>query len=165
MSSEVEESCATNYFEDYSCDFVKRKEDIGRKEKDLQTKVDGTCPECCDNVNIKNIISEKKGWANKLSFSCQTCKWCKFIFTSKEVEALGESGQKGYDVNLRSTMAFRETGLGHEAMTKFSMVMNLSEPINDNAYNKINKKLMDAYSKVAADSMLNAASLFVDRNN
>ncbi|XP_065677277.1 uncharacterized protein LOC105850427 [Hydra vulgaris] len=57
--------CATNYFEDYSCDFVKRKEDIGRKEKDLQTKENKELKLAQLEERIK-LLTERKDLDDKI---------------------------------------------------------------------------------------------------
>ena len=72
----------------------------------------GKCPACGNGVVIKNDIDKKKGFANKLVFSCNTCEWTDHYFTSLKTDKTicKDGGTKAYDVNIRSTFAFREVG-------------------------------------------------------
>ena len=42
-----------------------------------------------------------------------------------------------YEVNLRTVLAFRETGKGHNAMTTFNKVMNMPHPQTRRVFTKI----------------------------
>ena len=50
------------------------------------------------------------------------------IYTSKEVNIRGQSGQKSHELNVRSVMAFCEIGKGFESMKTFSRLMIMAEP-------------------------------------
>ena len=80
------------------------------------------------------------------------------IYTSKEVNIRGQSGQKSHELNVRSVMAFREIGKGFESMKIFSRLMNMTGPINAKAYNAINDHLLEAYLVAADNSMSQAAT-------
>ena len=104
-------------------------------------------------INVENIVEKKKGWSNKINISCCECGWTKYIYTSKEVNIPGQSGQKSHELNVRSVMAFREIGKGFESMKTFSRLMNMTEPINIKAYNPINNHVLEAFLVAADNSM------------
>ena len=89
--------------------------------QELIKTVIGSCIECTSKeISVKNIVDKKKGWSNKINISCCECGWTKYIYTSKEVNIPGQSGQKSHELNVRSVMAFREIGKGFESMKIFS---------------------------------------------
>ena len=56
-------------------------------------------------------------------------------------------------------MTFREIGKRfEESMKTFSRLMNMTEPININAYSAINDHLLEAYLVAADNSMSEAAT-------
>ena len=55
-------------------------------------------------------------------------------------------------------MVFCEIGKGFESMKTFSILMNMTEPINVKAYNAINDHLLEAYLVAAVNSMSQAAT-------
>ena len=107
---------------------------------------------------LRGIVDKKKGWSNKINISCCECGWTKYIYTSKEVNIPGQSGQKSHELNVRSVMAFREIGKGFESMKTFSRLMNMAEPINIKTYNAINDHLLEAHLVDADSSMSQAAT-------
>ena len=83
--------------------------------QELIKTVNGSCAECSSKeISVKNIVDKKKGWSNKINISCCECGWTKYIYTSKEVDIPGQSGQKSHELNVRSVMAFSEFGKGFE---------------------------------------------------
>ena len=130
-------------------------------QQELIKTVNGSCAECSSKeISVKNIVDKKKGWSNKINISCCECGWTKYIYTSKEVNIPGQSGQKSHELNVRSVMAFREFGKGFESMETFSRIMNMTKPINIKAYNAINDHLLEAYLVAADNSMSQAAIKF-----
>ena len=117
--------------------------------QELIKTVNGSCVECSSKeISVKNIVDKKKGWSNKINISCCECGWTKYIYTSKEVNIPGQSGQKSHG----------EIGKGFESMKTFSRLMNITEPINIKAYNAINDHLLEAYLVAADNSMSQAAT-------
>ena len=97
--------------------------------QELVKTVNGSCVECSSKeISVKNIVDKKKGWSNKINISCCECGWTKYIYTSKEVNIPGQSGQKSHELNVRSVMAFCEIGKGFESMKTFSRLMIMAEP-------------------------------------
>ena len=62
------------------------------------------------------------------------------------------------EVNTRIIMAFREIGLGHEAVKTFCGMMNMPPPMNKKSYDITSSKLHDTYVQTAQDSMKTAAN-------
>ena len=61
-------------------------------------------------------------------------------------------------MNVRTVLAFREIGKGHNAMTTFNKVMNMPAPLTRCNFTKIqNEKVLPAVEKLANDSMVNNA--------
>ena len=117
----------------------------------------GVCPleNCMGKITFKNLIKEKCGLSCKLVFNCEVCNWTQYFYTSKELPRESQAGRKPFDVNLRTVAAFREIGKGHSAIETVCGFMNLSRPMNINAYKKSETILYDKYKKVAHDDMKN----------
>ena len=106
------------------------------------------------------------GWANKLSLYCNTCAWEETFYTSKVVENKEKEdgrGRKKYEVNLRCIMSFREIGGSMNSIKTFSAVMNMTQPLQRNAYMDTNEILLGAYSKACSNSMFKAASDYISK--
>lgn len=117
-----------------------------------------SCPECASSpLQLSNDISKRSGFSNKLTMFCKKCHWQQNINTSPECSKENKKqGRNIFEVNLRTVIAFREIGKGHEAIVNFSRCMNmhcLSEP----SYRNINESLSTAYEVAASNSMGKAA--------
>ena len=64
---------------------------------------------------------------------------------------------KPFDVNIRSQIAFREIGRGHDAIETFCGYMNMPPPPNKAGFSNITDKLSPAYQEVVQDNMKEAA--------
>ena len=62
-------------------------------------------------------------------------------------------GQKSYEINIRSVIAFREIGRGHEAMKTFTTMMNMLKPLAIASFNDINNNLYQIYIDTALQSI------------
>lgn len=62
-----------------------------------------------------------------------------------------------FDINFRSIIAFREIGKGHEAMVRFSAVMNMPPPMSKSTFQSNLGVIYNSYLKVANGSMHKAA--------
>ena len=67
-------------------------------------------------------------------------------------------GQKSYEINIRSVIAFREIGRGHEAMKTFTTMMNMPKPLATASFNDINNNIHQTYTDTAFQSMKSAAN-------
>ena len=104
----------------------------------------GSCPSC----ESKNILS-KKGSSSCLEFSCQNCsEWTKEIYTSKELKN-NSKGKSPFDINVRSVLAIREIGRGYSALEKLCGYLNLSLPVQVNAFKETQKEVLVAYNTLA----------------
>ena len=45
---------------------------------------------------LQKLIKTKKGWSNIINISYCECGWTKYIYTAKEVNIPGQSGQKSH---------------------------------------------------------------------
>ena len=116
------------------------------------------CPECGDNINIVHEVAKKKGLAHFFNASCMSeiCDWSEILSSSKTVDSkLG--GQKGYEINLRTYVAFREIGRGYKSMCAFFKLMNSPPPMDSKSYRKLFTKLYRVYRESASYS-INAAA-------
>ena len=111
-----------------------------------------------DNLEIRN--TDKKGLSLEFYIECNDCKWTYNFFSSPEFKFPGKDsrGQKSFEVNIRSVIAFREIGRGHEAMKTFSSMMNMPKPLAIASFNDINNNLHQTYIDTALDSMKSAAN-------
>ena len=104
----------------------------------------GSCPSC----ESKNILS-KKGSSSCLEFSCQNCsEWTKEIYTSKELKN-NSKGKSPFNINVRSVLAIREIGRGYSALEKLCAYLNLSLPVQVNAFKETQKTVLVAYNTLA----------------
>ena len=79
---------------------------------------------------------------------------CDWEYSFNTLKKQGHS----YEVNVRTVLAFREIGKGHNAMTTFNKVMNMPPPLTGRVFTKIqNEKVLPAVKKLATDSMVNNA--------
>ena len=79
----------------------------------------------------------------------------KFLVTvssTKEVEK-SNVGRKGFDVNVRIVIAFREIGRGYTSIKKFCGIMNIPTPMTKFAYELNIKFICEQYKYVAQLSM------------
>ena len=111
------------------------------------------CPDCGCDIKSHADMKKKCGYSNYLVLQCESmeCDWEYSFNTSKKQ---GHS----YEVNVRTVLAFREIGKGHNAMTTFNKVMNMPPPLTRRVFTKIqNEKVLPAVKKLASDSMINNA--------
>ena len=90
------------------------------------------------------------------------CGWDKTIYTSKDVETVTR-GRKGFNINTRSVLAFREIGKGHTAMQTLCGYMNMPPPMSVTTYNDIINSIHN-YIEVANKSMQDAAQESANRS-
>ena len=117
------------------------------------------CPECQTKQCCFRGRPEdsKMGLASKLILKCSSRKclffFCKSFFTSGKVE----NGQ-AFEVNRREVLATRNIGVGHQGLVKFTFVMNMLPPMNENSYRDHVKAVPTAAESVALESMSKAAT-------
>jgi ribosomal protein S27E len=90
------------------------------------------CPDCGNEMKSHVDMRKKHGYAHYISLQCGACDWKYCFNTSKK------KGQS-YEINVRATLAFREIGKGHSAMTTFSKVLNMPAPPRRANFTKIQK--------------------------
>ena len=119
----------------------------------------GICPEedCSGKINFTNNFNEKYGLSCKLIFTCNSCDWMQYFYTSKEIST--STGRQPFDINLRTVAAFREVGKGHFAIEKVCGFMNLCPAMTIKAYKKTEARLYESYKKVA---MMNTKQVTTD---
>jgi len=128
--------------------------------KDLISYI-GSCVDCkSKDITLEFVDSNVKGYAAKFSVKCIACDWEYSFSSSPEFMLPGRDprGAKSQEVNIRTVMAFREIGKGHEGMKIFSTIMNMPPPMSLPAYNDINSNLLTCYEAAASASMKNAVS-------
>ena len=117
------------------------------------------CHSCNDdNLEIYNV--DKKGLSLQFSIECNDCDWTykfpsspRFKFQEKD-----SRGQKWYEINIRSVIAFREKGRGHEAIKTFTTMMNITKPLAIASINDINNNLHQTYLDTTLQIMKSAAN-------
>lgn len=115
------------------------------------------CCLCGGTLELENDEENRMGFSISIIVNCVDCDFKRNVHSSPEVSQPTQPGINPKEVNLRAAMAFREIGRGHASMITFNSVMNMPSPMTKNNFNAINKKLFDAYEKVALKSMSNAA--------
>lgn len=114
------------------------------------------CPSCKRGVlSLKEDEASKMGLASLLVLKCTRGK-CSFtcqFYTSGKIR-----NKQAFEVNRRAVLAMRNIGVGHQGLVKFTCVMNMLPPMNENAYCNRVKALQDASEIVAKESMAKAAN-------
>ena len=67
------------------------------------------------------------------------------------------SGRKGYDINKRTVIAFRENGQGYAGIETFCRWMNMPPPMAKSTFDDINSSVHNFYVEVSHESMKKAA--------
>ena len=76
------------------------------------------CPQCEEStINFTIDNSSRMGFANKMVLSCASCDWDSIFFTSNQTtKPSKKQGRNMFEINVRSVVAFREIGKGHESI-------------------------------------------------
>ena len=118
----------------------------------------GRCPDCAASVNIEHLIDNKMGFVQFFKLSCVDCSWTIKFCSSKECGKIEQvSGRKGYDINRRTIIAFRENGLGFTSMESFCCCMNMPPPMAKTTFDDISCGIHNAYVETSQESMSKAA--------
>ena len=89
------------------------------------------CPVCrYSNIDFEDDCA-KMGFASLLLLRCtnQKCKFSERFYTSLKV-----TGSQCFEVNRRMVLATRKIGIGHLAPVKFTCVLNMPCPMNENSF-------------------------------
>ena len=119
------------------------------------------CEICHESIELVDYESLRAGLSHKLSLQCKNCGVIETFHSSstgKKVDPGSGARRTMFDVNLRSVLAFREIGKGHNAMNTFTGLMNLAKPISKTQYDKVNDKLFQVYQDTALYSCEEAAT-------
>ena len=103
-----------------------------------------------------DLLNLRMGFAHKIIISCASCSWEQSIFLSEQCSPATGRGRHFFEINVRSLIAFREIGKGHQAIRCFSRCMNMKS-ISKNGYSNLIKELCDAYLNAADVSKSKAA--------
>lgn len=134
----------------------------------LKSLIEGIA--CCPSCNSRLLIlthGDRKGFSLKLHIECEACAWSTSSFTSPQFKFGKEKdnrGQKSFEVNARTVIAFREIGKGHQAMKTFTTMMNMPPPFVNTTYNSWINQLHDIYIETAQESTINAANEVRDKH-
>ena len=78
--------------------------------------------------------------------SSEICDWADCLPTSRTVKT-AKKGQKSYELNLRTCIAFREMGKGYKSIRDFCKIMNIPPPMDPKSYRKNFTILYRAFMK------------------
>ena len=124
----------------------------------------GHCPDCKGSLELQDDQNARSGFVHRLALRCTKCNWINRFFASNRVNkdesataVATARGNSRFDLNVRSVLAFREIGRGHEGMQTLAMFMNLSPPVTRSNYDAINKKLHVALKETVVESCQKAA--------
>ena len=109
------------------------------------------CPSCTKaNVCLEEDKESKMGLASLLVLKCTAakCSYHHSFYTSSKIKN---------KVNRRAVLAMRNIGVGHQGLVKFTCVMNMLPPMNENSYRDHVKALRNTAESVAKASMSKAA--------
>ena len=124
-----------------------------------------SCPVCLEGpMTIVDLLDSRKGFCHLLELKCTLCSYSKRFHTSPVAESQFEVekktvndpkkkkkksavSKKPFEINLRSVIAFREIGAGHESMKTFSLCMNM-HCLTSNGYNRIKKIYLSFFKSV-----------------
>ncbi|XP_057290075.1 uncharacterized protein LOC130612741 [Hydractinia symbiolongicarpus] len=118
----------------------------------------GRCPDCAASVSVEHLLQAKMGMAHFLLISCAECPWNLQFCSSKECDKPDPvNGRKGYDINRRTVVAFRENCIGFSGIEKFCRCMNMPQPMTKSTFENINSLVHNAYVQTSHESMATAA--------
>ena len=112
------------------------------------------CPVCkYGHIELEEDGSAKMGFASLLMLKCKNrnCKFSEKFYTSSKI-----GGSQAFEVNRRIVLATRNIGIGHQALAKFTGVMNMPSPMNENSYRDHVAAVKNAAETVCKKSMGNA---------
>lgn len=108
------------------------------------------CPTCgSSGITFKLVPEIKYGFAAKAMISCKTCD--NFSDSNLMCQRVGNSQSPNvpFDINIRSTLAFRGIGSGFSSMKEWASMMNMPCVLSQNAYimhnNKLEQGSMDTF--------------------
>ena len=100
----------------------------------------------------KPYQTPKKGVASHFEVYC--CEMLlSFFYTCSKIE-----NKQAFEVNRRAVLAMRNIGVGLQGLVKFTCVMNMLPPMNENSYRDHVKALRNAAESVVKASMSKAAA-------
>jgi len=103
---------------------------------------------------LTELSKKRKGFCSSCCLICNSCAWEKEFASSKSVNV---ATKRSLEVNVRMVMAFRNIGCGLEAMTAFSMIMNMQKAMTRDNYSNLINNIHSAYLEEAEASMKLAA--------
>ena len=107
---------------------------------------DVLCPNCKKpGIRFTRKPEDDLGFAAKIVIECTNCMgYSRADYSSQRIGEPGSARNAPFDVNVRSTLAFRGVGCGHSAMKDWCGTMNISSVLSKNAYTSTNNKLEEA---------------------
>lgn len=114
------------------------------------------CPSCKQGtLSLEEDEESKMGLASLLILKCTKgkCSLSHSFYTSAKVP-----NKQAFEVNRRAVLAMRNIGVIHQGLVKFTCVMNMLPPMNENSYRDDVKALRGATESVAKESMSRAAN-------
>ena len=119
----------------------------------------GRCPDCVGSINVEHLLNAKMGFAQFFDLSCSECPWKLRFCSSKQCEKLSPThGRKGYDINRRTIIAFRENGIGYSGIESFCRCMNMPKPMSKTTFDDVSCLIHNAYVQTSHESMSKAAN-------
>ena len=112
------------------------------------------CPVCKHgHVELQEDSGSKMGFASLLVLKCenQKCKFYEKFYSSSKIE-----GSQAFKVNRRIVLATKNNGISHQALPKFTCVMNMPPPVNEHSYRDHVAVVRSAAQAVRKQSMANA---------
>ena len=110
---------------------------------------DVLCPNCKKpGIRFTRKSEDDLGFAARILLECTNCKgYNRTEYSSQRIGEPGSVKNAPFDINIRSTLAFRGIGCGHSAMKDWCDTMNMSSVLSKNAYTSTNNKLEEAASR------------------
>ena len=138
----VESDCHMNKFDDDEYILVQRSQ-ITKLMSDV------LCPKCKKaGIQFTRKPEDDLGFSARMIIECSNCKlYNRSEYSSRRIGQPGNLKNAPFDVNARSTLAFRGVGCGHSAMKEWCGTMNMSTVLSKNAYTNTHNRLEEAASK------------------
>ncbi len=107
------------------------------------------CPSCKQaSITFSRKPEGDLGFACRIAIKCINCEtFEREEYSSQRIGQPGSGKNTPFDVNVRSTLAFRGVGCGYSAMKEWCGMMNMSSVLSKNAYINTNNKIEEAASK------------------
>ena len=125
----------------------------------LSSLISSVCCTNCHSSELSLNVIRSKGLAALYTLYCPTCD--KNVFKSWSSPSVRPSGR--HDINLRTVLASKESGVHHARLSKLFSLMSLPEPMHHKTYQAISRDVNIAVVAASEQCMFRSAAIVRDK--